>query len=421
LTAKTILTLHRRKPIQDGFILIGGNRILQVGERRDLKFLPSVRLLDLGDTVLFPGLINAHCHLDFTAFKAKAAFSGGFREWLTGMARRTRRTSAPDFKRSIRDGIDESVRFGTTTLCDTATTGWSYGLLREASLRAVVLFELLDFGRPLAAPVFRNTLEKIKRATALPPHPSTLSWGLAPHTPFTVSPELFHLTGAYLSRHRWIPTSVHVAESREERDFFATHRGPLAERTALFNPHWPRPKGPTPLQHLSRLGWLPKLDLAVHCNTVNGKDLDLLERHRVAVVHCPGSHSFFRHPRFRYKEFKKRGIPVCLGTDSLASNRSLSLLGEMRLFLEGNPGADPEEVMAMGTARPARALGWGQELGQVRPGFLADLIGVPSPRKPISDTRDLAAHVISHCGEVPFRMVNGCLSLRIAQGRPEAS
>lgn len=86
LFAKTILTMDRPQPIEDGFVLIEGSRVLQVGKREDLYFTPSVRMLDLGDTLLLPGFINAHCHLDFTLFKGKVKYGGGFREWLRQMA-----------------------------------------------------------------------------------------------------------------------------------------------------------------------------------------------------------------------------------------------------------------------------------------------------------------------------------------------
>jgi len=76
LFAKTILTMDRPQPIEDGFVIIQGHRILQVGKRMDLFFLPSSRMLDLGDTILMPGLINAHCHLDYTTFKGKVPYRG---------------------------------------------------------------------------------------------------------------------------------------------------------------------------------------------------------------------------------------------------------------------------------------------------------------------------------------------------------
>lgn len=85
LFSKYILTMERPQPIEDGFVMIQGSRILQVGKRKDLYVLSSVRMLDLGDTILLPGLINAHCHLDFTALKGKVPYRGTFIDWLKRM------------------------------------------------------------------------------------------------------------------------------------------------------------------------------------------------------------------------------------------------------------------------------------------------------------------------------------------------
>lgn len=413
ITAKAILTGHRSKPVMDGFVLIEGRRILQVGGRRDLRFLPSVRLLDLGDTLLLPGLINAHCHLDFTCLKDRVPYGGHFREWLTAMAVETAALTRSALQASIREGIRQSLAFGTTTVCDVSTSAESYGLLKRRGLRAKVFFECLDFGRPDAVAVWQRTLDRIRRATALPPHPSTLQWGLSPHTPFTVSDELLYQMGRYVQQHRQVPTTIHVAESREESEYFAKRRGPIAERTKALCPHWPAPSARTPVQHLSQRGWLPKLDLAVHCNAVDKRDLDLLARRRIAVVHCPGSHAFFAHPRFRYKEFKEHGIRVCLGTDSLASNGSLSMFREMRLFQKENPSLSASEVLSLTTNRAAQAIGMGKDLGQVRPGFLADFIGIPIAPGIARDSEACSAWALQHEGEVTFSMVDGENQIRL--------
>jgi len=418
LTAKAILTQHRSKPVIDGFVLVGGNRILQVGERRDLQFLPSVRLLDLGDTVLLPGLINAHCHLDFTSLKGRVPHRGNFREWLTAMAGRTRRTTAAEFKKSIQAGVRESLAYGTTTLCDISTSYESYGILkRQTLLRAKVFFECLDFGKQSAFAAWKRALERIRHHTALPPHPSTLQWGLALHSPFTVSPEFFYLTGRLLDRHRRIPTTLHLGESREEWEYFAHRRGPVENRMKQLGITWPKPDARTPIKFVARRGWLPKLDLAVHCNTVDAKDMELLARHRVAVVHCPGSHDYFDHPKFRYEEMRRKRIRVCLGTDSLASNRSLSMFREMRLFRKNHPSVSASETLSLATNRAAQALGMGKDIGQVRPGYLADIIGVPAPARGFKDTEALSDWVLRHKGEVSFSMVNGETRLRLAGSR----
>src|ERR1044071_5996108 len=107
LFAKHILTMDRPQPLEDGFVIVQGHRILQVGRRKDLYFLPSVRMLDLGDTVLLPGFINAHCHLDYTSWKGRVPYRGNFLEWLRRMSERNHKTPASDFRRSVQKGIRE--------------------------------------------------------------------------------------------------------------------------------------------------------------------------------------------------------------------------------------------------------------------------------------------------------------------------
>jgi len=162
LFAKAILTMDRPRPIEDGFVLIQGSRILQVGKRRDLYFPASVRMLDLGNTVLLPGLINAHCHLDFTHFKGRVRYRGGFREWLRQMAVKSRATTAVEFKRSIQKGIQESLAYGTTTLCDVSTSWESYPLLRNSVLRSFVFFEAIDLGQPSAKIYWKQLQDKLR-------------------------------------------------------------------------------------------------------------------------------------------------------------------------------------------------------------------------------------------------------------------
>ena len=65
LRARTVLPISA-PPIEDGAVLLHGERILKVGRWEDLRCESGAEITDLGDTVLLPGLINAHCHLDYT-------------------------------------------------------------------------------------------------------------------------------------------------------------------------------------------------------------------------------------------------------------------------------------------------------------------------------------------------------------------
>ncbi len=337
LFSKCILTMERPQPIEDGFVMIQGSRILQVGKRKDLYLLPSVRILDLGETILLPGLINAHCHLDFTALRGKVPYRGTFIDWLKRMGARSRQTTPAEFKQSIQTGIRESISYGTTTLCDVSTSWESWPLLRRSGLRTFVFFEIFDLIQNSPKAYWKKFIGKLQEQLRQAPPTAIFHWGLSPHTPFTVSKELFELVNRYLDSRKDILTTIHIAESQEEKRLFKSASGPLAKSIEALNPSWILPRHTTPVQYLKERGWLPRLDLGVHLNEVNDNDLRLLAKNRIAVVHCPGSHGFFKHAPFKYRKMRQRGIRVCLGTDSLASNQSLSLFREMRLFQKENP------------------------------------------------------------------------------------
>ncbi len=416
LFAKTIITMDRPRPIEDGFVLVQGHRILQVGKRKDFYFRPATRMLDLGETILVPGFINAHCHLDYTNFKGRVRYQGGFRQWLRKMGQKTRETTPAEFKRSIQKGIRESLAFGTTTLCDISTSWESYLLLRQSALRSFVFLELIDLGFPSAGEYWKKFEARLKALVHQAPPTAVFKWGLSPHTPFTLSKELLQLAGRALNGHEGVLTTIHLAESREESNYFKNGSGPMAERIKVLNPHWTLPRKTTPVQYLNDNGWLPKLDLGVHLNLVDDRDLKLLAKNRIAVVHCPGSHAYFSHPPFRYQKFRQRHIPVCLGTDSLASNQSLSLFREMRLFREKHPRTPVPEILSMVTEQPAKALGMGDQLGKIKPGYFADLIGIPSA-KGQGARQDSFGQVINHKGTVSFSMIHGELNLRLSPGK----
>jgi cytosine/adenosine deaminase-related metal-dependent hydrolase len=144
--------------------------------------------------------------------------------------------------------------------------------------------------------------------------------------------------------------------------------------------------------------------IVAHLNELNESDFHLLEASgpKFSVVHCPRSHNYFGHSRFAFEGLQALGFNICLGTDSLASNDSLSLFDEMRAFQKTFPSLSPHETLRMVTINPARALRQQNELGEIRPGFKADLIAVPC-----SGSRDVVEQTIAFDGPVTWAMVNG--------------
>jgi cytosine/adenosine deaminase-related metal-dependent hydrolase len=132
----------------------------------------------------------------------------------------------------------------------------------------------------------------------------------------------------------------------------------------------------------------------VHCNYLSG-DAELSPNQ--TIVYCPRTHAAFRHPPHPFREFLARGVRVCLGTDSLASNPDLDILAEARFVHAKFPDFPGETLLRMVTLSASEALGWADETGSLEPGKSADFVIVPLPDRDAADPHDLL--LTDHPGE----------------------
>ena len=146
--------------------------------------------------------------------------------------------------------------------------------------------------------------------------------------------------------------------------------------------------------------------IVAHLNELTEQDFELLKRSnsRFHIVHCPRSHNYFGHSPFAFERLRSLGFNICLGTDSLASNESLSLFAEMHAFQKELPSVSAEEIFQMVTVNPARALRCENALGRIRPGFTANLIAIPC-----STAADIFEQILAFDEPVKWSMVNGNL------------
>ena len=147
--------------------------------------------------------------------------------------------------------------------------------------------------------------------------------------------------------------------------------------------------------------------IVAHLNELAESDFELLKEltHKFHVVHSPRSHDYFGHNRFPFKKLRALGFNICLGTDSLASNESLSLFAEMRAFQRSEPGISPDKILEMVTVNPGLALDQsrhGGKLGRIRAGSQADLIAVPC-----SGDGNLFEQIVAFDGPVDWMLLDG--------------
>ena len=376
IRAGTVVTMDG-PPIENGAVAVSGGRITNVGKFSDISATNSgEQIVDLGGQALLPGLIDAHCHLDYTCLRGKIPPPKSFTEWIRAINAEKANLSPEDYIRSINDGFAEAKRFGTTTIAN--LTGFPELVSRiQPPIRTWWFAELIDVREPSRAnEIVDAALEKLK---------STEHWGLAPHAPFTASGKLYRRCEE-IARSEDVPLTTHLAESCEEMSMFRDARGPLYEFLKEIGRDMSDCGQRTPLGHFSEIlrdsstsvgmtqNWL-----VAHLNELVDDDFDLLARSttKFSIVHCPRSHEYFGHSPFQFDKLCEHGFNVCLGTDSLASNEDLSLFGELRAFQKKFPNVSPEEVLKMVTVNGARALRQETVLGKIRSGFLADLVAAP--------------------------------------------
>lgn len=364
-------------PIEDGALAVRGGEILAVGRWEELqREHPGALREDLGEVILLPGLINAHCHLDYTMMR-NALFGGGsFADWIQRLNAMRRSLDQGDYLEAIASGLSELRQWGCTTVLNIESFPELLPFLPDSPIRVWWFLEVMDIrSRLQSAEALAGAIRFLEEAA------EAGGWfGLSPHAPYTTSPELYRLVRLYSEQHR-LPVCTHLAESEEEFSMFRRAEGPLYEFLRSLGRSMQDCRGITPLQAVVGQGLLPEGSLLVHMNLLEDGDRELLRKSpgRYPVIHCPRTHSFFERPPFDLGFFRECGIPVLLGTDSLASNSDLDMFSEMRALALAFPGLAPEEILAMATRFPAAAIGQGGRLGELSPGAAADFLTVPDP------------------------------------------
>lgn len=398
-------------PIPDGAVAIEGNKITAVGPASELDGDSIDHVEDLGNVALLPGLINAHCHLDYTILRRAIDPPKSFSAWVQRINAIKRSLGPEDYLKSIARGFNDCVKWGTTTVCTIESFPELMPHMPTPPIRTWWFYEMIDVRHRITTDdVVAGALGFFQNRTG------TLSnFGLSPHAPFTASTELYRLSNDCAQAFA-MPLTTHVAESTEEMEMFREARGALYAFLAGIGRPMQDCGATSPFGHLWRAGAINAQWILVHMNELTEDDFaviaDLPRTGRPTIVHCPSSHRYFNHTRFAWDRLQQLGVNLCVGTDSLASCDSLSLLGELRFLKAQEPQLTSEELLRAVTRNPARALRREGALGVLKPGAIADLIAVPFSGS-IADVHD---QIVQHSRSVPWMMIDG-QTLDNANGR----
>ena len=347
------------RTIENGAVRVRDGFIAAVGRRAEVAGGAATEVV-LRDAVLTPGLINAHTHLALGSLDHCRPQTSGFAPWVRDMALRARALGPTDLGRGLGSGSRICMKSGVTAVGDIVPLA-ALAAARLRPLAGVSYLELLGFDTSFAD-------------LALPELPATM--GFAPHAPYSTSADLYRgASGRARAEGRRL--AFHLGESEEELEFLASGTGPLRtllEDLGRMPPGW-LPPGMTPFAWVAALGELGPDVAVIHATFATAADREILAHSGATVVTCPRSNLALTGRTADVPALLARGIPVALGTDSLASAPTLSLLDEMRALRAAHPSLDPDTVFAIATRGGARALGI--DAGEIAPGLRADLAAFP--------------------------------------------
>jgi len=361
LSAKWILPSAEEKPIKNGCIVIKEDKIIDLGEKREIisKYQNS-EIIDLGDKIIFPGLVNAHTHAPMSIFRGIAEdlpLMVWLKEYIFPIEAKLRKDWV---YWGTKLSLIEMIRSGIVAFCDMYLFEKEViKALEESGLKALVGEGLFDFPSPSYGPLekgFELTEELLKNFE----NHHRIKIAVSPHTLYTCSPETVKRCISLSEKYN-AKLHIHLCETKEE----------IEEVKKKYNKR--------PVELLKELGGINENLIAVHCVKLDLKEIELMAKSSAGIVHCPESNLKLGSGIAPLTEMLEAKARIGLGTDGPASNNDLDMFSEMRTACLVQKGVkeDPSiikanDVFKMATYLGAEILGF-SDTGKLLPGYKADL------------------------------------------------
>lgn len=360
-----------RPPIENGCVAVDKGGIVFVGSYPSRpKNLHRLKVEDLGEGAIIPGLVNAHTHLEFSDLKEPLGSRGiNFTDWIRlvvgqrklGDSDRDRKTAA------IVGGLQESFAAGVWAVGEIATQPvlpnvYATGV-HQTPVHATLFLEQLGSATDSFQTLGADLLEHLSGCESTG-EVAQVALGASSHAPYSVHWQLHNqICEAAIAMNA--PVAMHLAETEAERQLLESLTGDfvgLLQEFGVWDPASFAPRRSIKA-FLGRLSQAPR-SLVVHGNYLTDDELDIVGRNKsMSVVYCPRTHDFFGHKAYPLGKMRERSINVAVGTDSRASNPNLSLFHELKMVAQKYSTLSVNEVLEMGTINAAAALGIDDRFG----------------------------------------------------------
>ena len=366
-----------------------------------IELYPDAKVTTLREnSLLMPGLINAHVHIEFSANKTELSY-GDFMNWLYSVIENREELIGSCDSACMSKAIDSMLENGITTFGAISSHGMDLEACENAAQNVVYFNELIGSQATMADTLFGDFLSRldssktVKRKNFYP--------AVAIHSPYSVHPVLVK-KALDIVKNENLKLTAHFMESKAEKDWLQNSDGDfkkffvdlLKQSNAVCDSD----------EFLEYFDEVPTL--LTHVVKADTTHLDTISDKKHTVIHCPISNRLLGNGTLNIKELNDKNIRWIVATDGLSSNYKLDLFEEMKVSLFMHSDAPllgfAQALLDGVTKNAADALGL--NTGEIKEGKNADMIVLDLDKEP---TPELAIHLILHRYNISKVYINGDL------------
>ncbi len=332
------------------------------------KLLKEEESVEFYDGILVPGFVNSHTHIELSHLLGKFERGSGMAGFIRQINRLRDIVTEEERVEAIAEQMDKSYNEGVSAIADISNHHYSFSVKQNSKIYSRTFIELFGTEENQANSIIESAKELTRKAKEM-----GLDAAPTPHSCYTLSPKLLELASKEALLEGWL--SFHNQESWEEEMMIKFGEGPLAQEYKGRSLSTPPVTGASPLSYflkiLAKSGELSNQNILLVHNTSSTVD-DFIEASEAIKnlywALSPRSNLFIHNILPPVIRMMEEGLNLVLGTDSLSSNSSLSMVEEIKTIQDYFPSIPLERIVEWCTINGARFLGKERLLGSIEPG-----------------------------------------------------
>jgi cytosine/adenosine deaminase-related metal-dependent hydrolase len=401
ISANWLLTSDENNSILKNGAVVFDEKILEIDSLENIqKKYPNKQIEILGEnSVLMPGLINSHIHLEFSANSTTLKY-GNFMNWLNSVIKNRDELIHKATKELMSRNIKKMLKTGTTTIGAISSYSFELETLKQSKINKVFFCEVIGSKPEMIDTLFsdfKNRYNQVKKLAS-----KDLIPAIAIHSPYSVHPFLVREV-LNMAKEDKCAVSAHFLESPEEFEWLHKDQGGFLD---FFKNFLGQEKAVSkPMEFLNQFSNIENLSFT-HCVEASNDDIHKIKDLGAYINHCVTSNRVLNNSKLDLQKIDN--VPITIGTDGLSSNNSLSMFDELRNCLMAHVNENiidlSKKLLFAATSNGARALGL--KKGQIKEEYDADMIYFNLPDA-IEDKDDLAMNIILHTKFVDKTIIGG--------------